>query len=194
LTLARIRSFKSQNYKVILYAPTFRDMDSGFRYADAIDYALFNRFLEEQRLILVIKGHTSMARGELAEFYSHILFYQNECDGYPLLKETDLLITDYSSIYMDFLHSKKPVLFFVYDYEEYIGKHREIQFDYLTMTPGPKARNYEELKQWVHHFLVLGQDGFLADRERVSTLAFAYMDGFSSHRLVREMQKRRMIV
>jgi len=193
-TLARIRSLQSQNYKIIVYAPTFRDMDSGFQYADVIDYAAFNRFLAEQRLLLVIKGHTSLSAGiGVGESYDHILFYQNERDGYPLLKEADLLITDYSSIYMDFLHCNKPILFFVYDYEEYIEKHREIQFDYMTMTPGPKAQSYEALIHWVHHFLVLGADGFLVDRERVSALAFTYFDGLSSHRLFREMQKRRMI-
>jgi CDP-glycerol glycerophosphotransferase len=184
--LAAVEGFKTTGHRIIVYAPTFRDMDSRFKYAEVIDYPVFNRYLASHRLVMVIKGHTSVAgksETQNRESLSHILFYRSDRDGYPLLKKADLLITDYSSIYMDFLHCRKPVIFFVYDYHEYIANHREIQFDYETMTPGPQARDYEELTRWLSHFLVQGQDGFATRREEILDLGFLYKDGLSSRRL-----------
>jgi CDP-glycerol glycerophosphotransferase len=190
-TLNRVAEFEKTGHKILVYAPTFRDMDSGFKYADVIDYPEFDRFLARYRLVLVIKGHTGTAAGDhgrgIQAPFSNILFYHGGRDGYPLLKEADLLVTDYSSIYMDFLHHRKPIVFFVYDYHEYVKNHREIQFDYEEMTPGPKVRNYDELTGWLGHFLVEGKDGFEGVREKVFDLAFLYKKGGASNRLLNEV-------
>ncbi|MCP4155535.1 MAG: hypothetical protein GY757_47870, partial [bacterium] len=135
-TDARLDELKKNGRKIIVYAPTFRDMDREFKYAGIIDYKNLNRYLAANGMVLVIKGHTSAVaeiKIEDREKLSHIVFYSSGRDGYPMLKKADLLITDYSSIYMDFLHSGKPVIFFTYDYDEYVKNHREIQFDYQTM-------------------------------------------------------------
>ncbi len=182
----KIQDFKKNGFKIILYAPTFRDMDSQFRYAGVIDYHRFNRFLAKHRLLLVIKGHTSTAdSGDSSQenSFSNILFYPSGRDGYPMMARCDLLITDYSSIYMDFLHSRKPVIFFNYDYDEYVAAHRDIQFDYFQMTPGPKAQDYETLTHWLTHFLVDQKDGFQKERAQILQLAFTHHDGQSSQRL-----------
>lgn len=192
--LSRIDDFKKKGYRIIVYAPTFRDMDTRFKYADVIDYFAFNRFLSDHKLLLVLKGHTSVSgAGDSNSSFSHIYFYAAHRDGYPLLKRADLLITDYSSIYMDFLHAGKPILYFVYDYDEYVTRHRDIQFDYNEMTPGPKARNYGELVRWIRHFLVEVKDGYESNRERVLDLAFTYHDGGSSGRIFIEMKQRRLL-
>ncbi len=187
-TLDSVDRLKKRGYPVAVYAPTFRDMDSRFRRARVIDYPRLDNFLAQHRMLLVIKGHTSMAgdgaAGEGAD-YKHILFYDSGRDGYPLLKRADLLITDYSSIYMDFLHARKPVVFFTYDYEEYISLHREIQFDYEEMTPGPKAPNQEELCRWLRHFLVENKDGFEEKRQKILSLAFKHTGGHASERLLK---------
>jgi len=176
--------------KLIVYAPTFRDMD--VNHADIIDSNEFDSFLTQNNLLLVIKGHTSIAglSGGEGKKYTSILFYRNDRDGYPLLKEADLLITDYSSIYMDFLHTGKPVVYFTYDYEQYVVGHREIQFDYEQMTPGPKARSYPQLEKWLRHFLIEGQDDYEPRRREILTLAFQHQDGDACRRLFTEIQKK----
>jgi CDP-glycerol glycerophosphotransferase len=40
------------------------------------------------------------------------------------------LITDYSSIFIDFLLTDKPIIFYSYDIEHYLKKDREMYFDY----------------------------------------------------------------
>lgn len=193
--LENLRVMKTQGFSIIAYTPTFRDMDAHFRHAAALDFPELDLFLEQHRMVMVIKGHTSAGEvrgGEGRTHFSHILVYPGDRDGYPLLKEVDLLITDYSSIYMDFLHSRKPMIFFIHDYEEYISRHREIQFDYETMTPGPKARNQDELNRWIYHFLIKKRDGFQFRRDKIMELAFAYADGNAGRRLLMEMKQRRL--
>ncbi|MCP5049914.1 MAG: hypothetical protein GY940_22290 [bacterium] len=186
--MRQVAEFKNKGHRLIVYAPTFRDMDTQFRYADVIDYPTFDEYLRENRLLLVIKGHTTVSNGPASTgeepfTFTNILFYDTRRDGYPLLKEADLLVTDYSSIYMDFLHCRKPVLYFIYDYDRYIADHRVIQFDYNEMTPGPKAANYEELIRWLTHFLVDRKDGFEEQRQKILELAFKYHDGDASKRI-----------
>lgn len=190
-TLKKVGAFKEKNFKIVVYAPTFRDMDSRFRYGDFVDDGTFSRYLSDHRLVLVVKGHTGTAGNNKIKGTGtgNILFYRSDRDGYPLLKEADLLITDYSSIYMDFLHLRKPVVFFVYDYDEYTANHREIQFDYEKMTPGPKVRDFDELTGWLTRFLVENKDEFQKEREEILTLAYEYTDGNASERLSREIKK-----
>ena len=70
-----------------------------------------------------------------------------DADHYTFLEEADVLVTDYSSIYFDFLLTDKPVVFFDYDLEEYLSDTREMYFDYEAFTPGMKAKNQEELEE-----------------------------------------------
>ena len=183
--LKKIDQFIEKKYKIIVYAPTFRDMDINFKYSNLIKFTELNDFLLQNKLILVFKGHTSYNESGLQSLKkaSNILIYDNVKDGYPLLKRSELLITDYSSIFMDYLHHKKPVIFFNYDYEEYMEQHRALQFDYFKMTPGPKAANLSQLKKWILYFLVEKKDEYKKVRDEIFDLAFKYVDGSSSERI-----------
>lgn len=64
-------------------------------------------------------------------------------DANRLFLTVDLLITDYSSIFFDFLVTNRPVAFFVHDIEEY-KVSRGIYFE-LDELPGPSARTIPEL-------------------------------------------------
>jgi CDP-glycerol glycerophosphotransferase len=64
---------------------------------------------------------------------------------YPIFSKVDLLITDYSSIFFDFLLTDKPVLFYPYDQDDYLTKDRSMYDEYNTVTPGHKAYNFESL-------------------------------------------------
>ena len=67
-------------------------------------------------------------------------------DIIKLLHLTDVLITDYSSVFMDYVLLDKPCIFYPYDYEEYI-KGRELFTDYFENVPGPVVRTFDELTQ-----------------------------------------------
>ncbi len=186
------RKFKKSAGKILVFAPTFRDLSINVDFRSVFDYKKLDEFLKKKNILFIVKGHSLPGIDyflENIDNYENILIYDNKKDVYPLLKITDLLITDYSSIYTDFLHTKRPVLFYPFDYEEYTDLHRQLQFDYNEMTPGPKAKNFGELLNWVNHFLVEGKDGFESDRERILNLAFKYKDGNSSKRIFEEMME-----
>ena len=186
----KIILMKKDDYKIVVYTPTFRDILLKLKFQDVIDFQELNAFLDKNKIIFIIKAHSAPNYNYIindSDKYKNILIYDNAKDAYPLLKVTDLLITDYSSIYTDFLHTGKPILFFPYDYKEYIEIHRDIQFDYNEMTPGPKAKNDAELKEWIKHFLVDDKDGFEKEREKILNLAFKYKDGNASERIYEEM-------
>jgi CDP-glycerol glycerophosphotransferase len=94
-----------------------------------------------------------------------------------------MLITDYSSIYTDYLLLNRPVAFFAYDYEYYVNQNREIQFDYDWITPGPNCYNQTELEREILKVLINGQDDYIQKRKEIMDLAFKYQDGNSSERI-----------
>ena len=63
-----------------------------------------------------------------------------------------MLITDYSSIYIDYLLTEKPVVFLPYDKDDYL-KDRGLNFKYDLVTPGPKPESFENFKNEVNRLL-----------------------------------------
>ena len=75
----------------------------------------------------------------------NIMVINKDADPYVFLKLADVLITDYSSIYFDYLLLGRPIIFFAYDLKEYFDS-REMYFDYDEFTPGEKVWDYQGLK------------------------------------------------
>jgi CDP-glycerol glycerophosphotransferase (TagB/SpsB family) len=130
--------------KTILYAPTFRDTNR-FNRETPIDWERLNDLLKENNTTFLIKLHRHDFSMVMNQEYSNIRVLDNESDMYPLFAKVDLLVTDYSSIFFDFLLTNKPVLFFPYDKVTYLTKDRSMYDDYDLVTPGYKAYNFEEL-------------------------------------------------
>ncbi|MCD6226773.1 MAG: CDP-glycerol glycerophosphotransferase family protein [Candidatus Aenigmarchaeota archaeon] len=179
-----IRNKKKEGYKTILYAPTFRD-SGGDAFTDgALNGEKMDIFLTEMKTLMVIKFHPDPNFNyQLFSDCKNILFYDNDKDVYPLLKDVDCLITDYSSIYMDYLLTDNPIIFFPYDYDKYITKDREIQFEYNWITPGEKAFKQEELEALIKKILVDKIDEFKEKRKEIRKIAFKYQDGSASERV-----------
>lgn len=133
--------------KIVLYMPTFRDSEDKF--FDVVNIREFNEFLKQNNIYLCIKLHPKsklQRQFQLIEC-NNILIANYQVDPYPLLQLSDILLTDYSSIYFDFLLTKKPIVFFPYDYDEYLSKSRDFYFEYQEITPGGKAFNQKELEE-----------------------------------------------
>jgi CDP-glycerol glycerophosphotransferase len=112
--------------------------------------------------------------------YKNILCYDAICDIYPALSLFDVLITDYSSIYFDYLLLNRPIIFFPYDYESYIAKDKELLFDYLQITPGPVCKSQDEVEKAL---LEIDTYEFAKKRKEISELVFDYHDSDASTRL-----------
>ncbi len=124
--------------KLILFAPTFRDApECDRKTVENIDMHTFRRELGNEYCLL-IKLHPQINSGADVEGAVNVT------TGYDINDLTlisDLLITDYSSVCMDFALLSKPCIFFAYDLEEY-EKERSFYFDYETYVPGTVARDF----------------------------------------------------
>jgi len=137
--------------KTILYAPTFRDTNR-FNRETPIEWGRLNDLLKKNDATFLIKLHRHDYSMAIKEDYSNIRVLDNESDMYPLFSKVDLLITDYSSIFFDFLLTDKPVLFYPYDKDDYLTKDRSMYDEYDTVTPGHKAYDFNGLYEKLELF------------------------------------------
>lgn len=166
--------------KVILYAPTFRDHEPTklfpfpeFAHSGSYGLQALLDFLEEHQLLICIRLHLYDHTGygwlkKLDSDGNRIRFLNEDRadDIMEVLNIFDLLITDYSSIYIDFLLTGRPVLFLPYDSEEYL-KNRGMNFDYDLVTPGPKPKTFKEFLNSVY-VLLYNHDSYGQQRDEVN--------------------------
>lgn len=133
--------------KVYFYMPTWRDDKSDFITHAKIDFEKLNFYLEQNNCLFILKLHpnTNIDLDSILK-YKNICILEKNMDIYPILPFTNVLITDYSSIYYDYLFLKKEIILFLFDYEEYIKNCRELAYDFdLYTTIGNKVYNFNDL-------------------------------------------------
>ena len=102
---------------------------------------------------------------------------------YELVAHADALVTDYSSIYFDYLLLNRPIGFTCDDMEAYGGNRGFVVDNPLELMPGMKIQNYPEFVAFAEKVFA-GDDGFREERERVNNLVNADQDGQSCAHLV----------
>jgi len=148
---------KYNNCRIIVYMPTFRlgsynnvpfSPFTGFGF----DASVFSDFLENENIIFLYKPHpydSNLPDFRIADRFVYLKGTEYD-DLYDFLGNIDILATDYSSIYFDFLLTGKPVILTPFDLEEYI-KIRGLYFDYNTYMDGIKAYNWNDFMGIVRH-------------------------------------------
>ena len=154
--------------KTVLYAPTFRDYGQVqlFPFKD-FDQKQLEAFLEEKNMLLFIRTHVAEQGSAAPYLGKRIRFLGNEQaeDVTGILNIFDCLITDYSSIYIDYLLTDKPMIFLPYDRQQYLDG-RGMNFDYDDVTPGPKPETFNDFL----NALSPKEDFWKSERTRVNRL------------------------
>lgn len=127
-----LKNFK-KTQKMIIWLPTYRKSDVGISINNGIsifnninidNFEKLNNILKNQDITLIIKPHP-MEKINMSQEYSNIQIVDNNLlnmygvNLYSLLRHTDVLITDYSSVFIDFLLTKKPIYFYTPDKDIY---------------------------------------------------------------------------
>lgn len=139
----------SQDKKVVLYAPTWRDNE----YVHVDEYSAklhldLDQLLEKlpENTVILIRTHYLIANQlDLSSYGERVLNVSDYEDVTDLYLISNVLITDYSSVMFDFANLKRPILFFAYDLDEYAGDIRGFYIDYQKTVPGPIVKTNEEL-------------------------------------------------
>lgn len=140
----KLNEWLGQGKKVVLVAPTFRDTGSAPMRLDSASLELMDRLAEENGIEFFFKFHPSEKNiNNLSGRHFHTC--DRESDIYPVFPHLAALVTDYSSISMDFLFVDKPLLFLIPDNDDYLQVDRAVQFDPRTMMPGPVVPSWEAL-------------------------------------------------
>ena len=120
--------------------------------------------------------------------FTNVYFHSTQGDIYPTLKYTDLLVTDYSSIYFDFLLLDRPIVFYDYDFKEYINNMGGFFYNYEENAPGIKVKTQKEMQDAVIQSLSC-MDSFAEQRKLVSDRFHTYKDEYSSNRIIESVLK-----
>ncbi|QQD84035.1 CDP-glycerol glycerophosphotransferase family protein [Bacillus siamensis] len=139
-----------KNKKVILYAPTWRDNESSASWQHSFEIKInLNDFMERlsDEYILLLRMHHLISDSIVIsnEYKEHIFNVSSYDDIQELYVISDILITDYSSVFFEFANTKKPILFFAYDYNLYKEEIRGFYLDMKNDLPGPILESSEEL-------------------------------------------------
>jgi len=160
---------KSLQSKNILYAPTWRAFGETkiFPFAE-MDFIQLAKFLEDNNINIFLRLHPNFEASipeEVTDLSRITILSSSQVPEInDVLGAFDLLITDYSSIYIDYLVTHKPIMFLPYDYEEYESKIG-FTIPYNEYAPGPKPKTQAEFESELNKLLF---DNHYYKKERIS--------------------------
>jgi len=140
-----------EDKKVIMYLPTFRDNQHtsgvGYTYNIGIDFdSLKEKFSD--KYVILFSTHYFVANSiDLSKYEGFVYNINGKFDDInEMYIISDIIMTDYSSVFFDFANLKRPMIFFMYDLDDYKGNLRDFYLD-LNELPGPIAETQEELEK-----------------------------------------------
>lgn len=176
--------------KVILYAPTWRDnqfyVKGKYKFDLQLDLNQMKRELCDE-YVIVLRLHYLVAENlDLTGYEDFVYDFSNHEDIRELYLIADLLITDYSSVFFDYANLKRPMLFFVYDIDDYRDNLRGFYFDFEKKAPGPLVRTTNEI---IIEIKNIEENGFIPTKNMEEFYnQFCYLeDGYASNRVVNEV-------
>ena len=136
----------SDDKKIVLYAPTFRDEEKYNNVFNYFDLEKFNENLGDD-YILALRLHPKIKNfsNENISSKSNYIDVSDFESEQELMLISDMLITDYSSIMIEYAILNKPIIFFTYDFDSYISDERGFYYDFKTTVPGPIVYSCDKL-------------------------------------------------
>ncbi|MFW6046676.1 MAG: CDP-glycerol glycerophosphotransferase family protein [Candidatus Woesearchaeota archaeon] len=199
------QNFNISNEKILFYLPTFREQcETNYNTFiknltfKKFDMQRFNEFLKKNNLVFFIKPHPSdnhiwkkLLKNEVSNV--RIVFKEdlekNNLELYKVLGQSDLLITDYSSVYLDYLLTNKPMIFIPTDLEYYKSFRGLLLEPYNLWTPGPKVYTQQELEREI--LKSLNDITYYAEeRKKLKEIFHKYQDNKSSERVAKFILKK----
>ncbi|OED89078.1 CDP-glycerol glycerophosphotransferase family protein [Vibrio breoganii] len=134
----------------ILYAPTYRELGSEGQYEfNDLELNQLEEFLLDNKYKLLLRYHAY--RKPIS--YQRLLSLKNVfeiddstvSDVRTIIRVSDLVITDYSSLYVDALYCNKACISFAYDYDNYMSQQRGFFYNFIDIFPGHICKDFDGL-------------------------------------------------
>lgn len=191
--------------KLFLYIPTHRrNEEGGLVEGKSLLSEFFagglselQKVLEKNDSALLIKLHPfeQHEAGRLSSICNYpriAVVGDNDLYDFPLYQivgAADCLVTDYSSVYIEYLALDRPIVFTATDLGLYEEARGLLLSPYEQWTPGPKVKDLKGLCEEMPK-ICGGEDDWQADRKRVRDILIAYPDGQSAQRVWSAIEAR----
>lgn len=192
---------KSIYEKVILWLPTYRKSIIGAKHEDGDEnsfgvksvfcdyYSQITTLCKQKNILLLVKPHPMDAINSLTfsnnDYVKCIKNKELEVAGvdlYELLAETDCLVTDYSSVYIDYLCTGKPIAFVYDDLKGYESSRGFLFSPPEKYLPGFKISNYDELEYYLKNFDLCNKK-YSHEREKIQSIMNPFSDANACERV-----------
>lgn len=185
--------------KIIYWLPTYRQHSSGSASHSDISMPILYTEKEAQQLnecaknndtLIVVKVHKAQDLTMINEFnLSNLIFikndffYDKDFTNYQVLGSVDAMISDYSSVYYDYLLCDKPIGLCFDDFEEYNKREGFTMDPNVILKGGEKLYNIDDLCAFVES-VANGEDELSAERNEIKNLVHDHIDNKSAERIV----------
>lgn len=169
-----------KNKKKILFAPTFRGKDGEYYYQmDMFDLENICEKIPDD-YCFIIKHHPFIKEKHFIpeKYRDRVVDFSSRSEINDLLFIADVVITDYSSLIFEAALINKPMIFYTFDYEEYL-KSKGFYFDFEFQAPGKIVKTQEELINAIKN-----EDYNIERLKNFANMFFDHKDGKSTQRVV----------
>lgn len=194
----RKKLFNKEFKKLIVWYPTFRQHKSGQKNVSSITLPVIhneevafaiNEKAKKLGILIALKPHFAQDVSYIKnQELSNIIIInddflsENDIRSYQLLSVCDSLLTDYSSVYYDYLLCDKPIGLVWEDYDEYKkGQGFALDPD-VVYSGGEKIFNVEDFCAYLER-VANGEDILKEERTKIKNLSNVYQDANSSKRV-----------
>lgn len=193
--LVSIRELRGSR-KLIIYTPTYKESRAGGYYYqfDNNEIDRLKSYLSENNYILGVRFHL---------YNSPNQFLEKIIDGNlivdvsakmisnmsVLIREADIIITDYSSIYIDAMYIQKKLISFAYDYDHYMKKQHGLFYDFNTVFPGEICHTFDDLMKALIKYKNPLSDKEIEKYKKMKKIFFKYNDANNTKRVVEQVDQ-----
>jgi CDP-glycerol glycerophosphotransferase (TagB/SpsB family) len=190
--LARLRGLLGDR-RLVLFVPTFRhgQGDAYYRFSDD-ELAWLSHWLEENNALLGVREHMADHVRTYSATLSRIGALDLSDARFPIVeilyREAAVLITDYSSCFIDFMLTGRPALSFAYDHDSYAHDERGLFYELDQVFPGPVCRDFSGLAQALQGIFEPREALEQARYEWKRRMFFDYQDEENAWRVVQKVK------
>ena len=191
--------------KVIYWLPTYRQNRWGDRIHSDISMPIIysrenaervNEEAKKNSVLIIVKVHPAQDLSKISEFnLSNLVFIKNEffsgkdLTNYQLLGSSDAMVSDYSSVYYDYLLTDKPIGLCFDDFEEYSKREGFTMNVDEILAGGEKLYNVDDLCNFIKS-VAEGKDMLKDKRNEIKNLVHDRVDNNSTSRIVDYLEKK----
>jgi CDP-glycerol glycerophosphotransferase len=181
--------------KIILYAPTWRDDEyygvGQYKFDLKLELDKLQKELGDDYVVLVRTHYFIADNLDLSRYKKFALNVSYHDEIAELYLISDILITDYSSVFFDFANLKRPILFYAYDYEKYASILRGFYIDMEEEIPGPLLFTTEDVIDSIKNIDKVSEE--YKEKYEEFYERFCYLDDGNSSKRISEKVFRKQV-